>query len=68
MELYYVSVNAQKTGEHEVHSWLCSSLPNVNNRILVGSFDGCKDALKAAKKIFPQVDGCARCSPECNKK
>jgi len=68
MELYYVTATAQKTGEHEVHNWNCSSLPGVSNRLVVGSFDNCKDALKAAKKIFPQVDGCARCCPECNKK
>jgi hypothetical protein len=68
MELYYVNVNAAKTGEHEVHTWLCANVPGLNNRLLVGSFDHCKDALKEAKKIFPHVDGCARCCPECNKK
>jgi len=49
MALYYVNKNAQPTGEHEVHKDDCSFLPDSENRIYLGYFDNCKDAVNEAK-------------------
>ena len=65
---YYVNENAQPTGEHEVHNSSCKYLPDVNNRIYLGDFTNCKDAVKEAKKHFNNVDGCYYCSHECHTK
>ena len=64
---YYVNHNSQLTGEHEVHKSNCSFLPNENNRVYLGFFDNCNDALKEAKaKGYNNVDGCAYCNSACH--
>lgn len=65
---YYVNKNAQPTGEHEVHNSSCSYLPDENNRIYLGNFTNCKDAVREAKKHYANVDGCYYCSRECHTK
>lgn len=65
---YYVNKNAQPTGEHEVHNSSCSYLPDENNRIYLGNFTSCKDAVREAKKHYANVDGCYYCSRECHTK
>lgn len=64
--LYYVNENAQANGDHEVHTKDCSWLPDVNNRIYLGDFTNCKDAVKAAKKHFTKSNGCFYCSNDCH--
>ena len=68
MTRYYVNRNAQETGEHEVHKETCNRLPDLVNRIDLGSHSTCQQALAAAKKHFSNVDGCAWCSSACHKK
>ncbi|HSP86902.1 MAG TPA: hypothetical protein VLN45_02115 [Ignavibacteriaceae bacterium] len=68
MAHYYVNKNSQPTGEHEIHKSDCSYLPDIDNRVYLGSFDKCTDAVKEAKKHFDNVDGCYYCSIECHKK
>lgn len=68
MAKYYLNKNAQPTGEREIHKDGCLKLPDVNNRIYLGFFTNCKDALNEAKKIYPDVDGCYYCSNQCHKK
>lgn len=68
MEYYYVNKNAQPTGEHEVHTKTCKFLPDINNRIDLGFFATCLDAIREAKKHYSNVDGCYYCSPKCHKK
>lgn len=65
---YYVNKNAQPTGEHEVHNSSCSYLPDVDNRIYLGNFSNCKDAVHEAKKYYTNVDGCYYCSRDCHTK
>lgn len=68
MTSYYVNKNAQSTGEHEVHTSSCYYLPSESNRIYLGSFDNCSDAVREAKKYFSNVDGCRYCCSPCHKK
>ncbi len=66
MKIYYLSSYAQYNGEYEVHSYDCYFLPAQENRKLLGFFQNWKDALNAAKKYQPKVDGCRFCIPECH--
>lgn len=65
---YYVNKNAQSTGEHEVHNSLCRFLPEAANRIYLGSFLNCAEAVKKAKEYYTKVDGCYFCCPNCHKR
>lgn len=66
MATYYVNKNAQSNGDHEVHKSNCSWLPDESNRMYLGTFDKCSDAVKKAKETYKNSDGCAYCSPECH--
>ena len=68
MPTYYVNKNAQPTGEHEVHTSTCFRLPELENRINLGVFSNCREAIREAKKHFSNVDGCYFCSNECHTK
>jgi hypothetical protein len=63
---YYVNKNKQKTGEHEVHNIDCPYLPDVENRMYLGDFSNCKDAVREAKKHYDDVDGCYYCCKACH--
>ena len=63
---YYVNINAQLNGDHEVHRSECSFLPELENRIYLGDFTNCRVAMTEAKKHFRDVDGCYYCSKECH--
>lgn len=64
MTRYYVNKNAQANGDHEVHVSTCTYLPA--DRLDLGSFDSCHDAVREAKKHYSQSNGCAFCSPLCH--
>ena len=66
MAYYYVNKNEQSNGDHEVHKVGCIHIPDVNNRILLGDFSNCHDAVRAAKQIYVNSDGCYYCSNECH--
>jgi len=66
MKEYYVNDKAQSNGDHEVHHEDCTYLPSSGNRTSLGSFPGCKDAVKKAKEYHRQVNGCKTCSSECH--
>lgn len=63
---YYVNLNEQPNGDHEVHEAPCSRLPLPENRLFVGDFSRCAPAVAAAKQYFTTANGCAHCSPGCN--
>lgn len=63
---YYVNKNSQSNGDHEVHKVTCSRLPEASNRIYLGDFTFCSEAVKAAKKYYKQSNGCYYCSIECH--
>jgi len=67
MDSYYVNKNAQPNGDHEVHKESCIFLPETGNRIYLGYFSTCQEAVKEARKYYNQVDGCYFCSPACHK-
>ncbi len=66
MDNYYVNTNAQTNGDHEVHKESCSYLPSAQNRIFLGKFSTCAEAVIAARVHFVQVDGCRYCSYACH--
>ena len=66
MALYYVNKNAQSNGDHEVHKLGCTYMPSEENRLYLGSFTNCFDAVREAKKIYPKSNGCYYCSIECH--
>jgi hypothetical protein len=67
MENYYVNKNEQDNGEHEVHRHSCSYLPEPENRVELGKFSNCQDAVKKAREFYEDVDGCAFCCRTCHK-
>ena len=46
---FYVNVNAQPTGEHEVHRANCAWLPDAENRIYLGDFYTSQAAVQKAR-------------------
>lgn len=66
MKKYYVNKIAQSNGDHEVHKEDCSFLPSINNRIYLGEFNNCWEAVAKAKDYYTQVNGCYYCSKECH--
>lgn len=65
---FYVSRNAQITGEHEVHRATCSWLPDSENRLYLGDFLTSQEAVREASKYYNIVDGCAYCCPESHRR
>ena len=64
---YYVNKNAQSgSRDHEVHNEECDVLPSEENRLALGDFTGCDDAVTEARRHYDDVNGCAFCSPECH--
>ena len=63
---YYVNDHAQSNGDHEVHVESCSFLKAAKSTTYLGQFTNCQDAVNAAKKKYPQSDGCYYCSPACH--
>jgi len=68
MSAYYVNNNAQSTGEHEVHTSDCQFFYAIQNKTFVGNFNNCHEAIRAAKAIYSNVDGCYFCCNGCHKK
>jgi hypothetical protein len=66
MPNYYVNKNAQANGDHEVHTESCAYLPAVTNRIYLGYFSNCAEAVREARKYYSQVNGCYYCSLPCH--
>jgi len=66
MPNYYVNKNAQTNGDHEVHTKDCIFIPSEANRISLGSFTTCTEAVKEAKKTYSKSNGCYHCSPFCH--
>ena len=66
MRKYYVNSNAQANGDHEVHTPGCPFMPAPENRIYLGEFTSCHDAVSEARKYYSQVNGCYYCSSDCH--
>jgi len=61
---YYVNNDAQSNGDHEVHAAGCQYMPQ--SRTPLGSHQSCHTAVTAAKRIYPQSNGCYYCSRPCH--
>jgi len=66
MGLYYVNKKSQVNGDHEVHKSGCQHMPSEENRLYLGMFSNCRDAVQEARKHYPQSNGCYYCSHECH--
>ncbi len=70
MPLYYCNKHEDNHGLHEVHTSLCSRLPLPSNRIEVGTFSNCREAIQSLEiankgKGF-KFDGCYYCCTPCH--
>lgn len=66
MKYYYVNMNEQFNGDHEVHTSDFRCLPKPENRISLGYFSNCRGAVTEAKKYYRQCNGCYYSSRECH--
>jgi hypothetical protein len=66
MASYYVNKNEQSNGDHEVHTGDCTYLPAPANRIYLGEFSNCRDAVNAARQFYSRCNGCYFCSNACH--
>ncbi|PKL30884.1 hypothetical protein CVV43_05095 [Candidatus Saccharibacteria bacterium HGW-Saccharibacteria-1] len=69
MAYFYINRNAQEDGYHEVHNDNnnCSHPPLTENRVRLGIYNTCSEAIAAARKANPGllIDGCYYCT-NCN--
>lgn len=69
MEKYFLNRNTNNpNGDHEVHVEGCYWLPLPVNRIDLGYFSNCADAVREAKRRYPseKIDGCIHCCRPCH--
>lgn len=69
--IYYLNLNAQPNGEHEIHKEFCNYyyMYKGYNFELLGTFYNEIDAIKYAKLKHPtfKIDTCAYCCPSTNR-
>jgi len=67
MQAYYVNNDQTKNPglHHEVHTADCAG--GIVNKTYLGYFDNCVPAVAAARKIYSDADGCAKCCPNCHR-
>lgn len=63
---YYVNQNAQSNGDHEVHTYNCTHGPEDWNRIYLGDYTSCGEAVRKAKTIYWKSNGCYYCCSACH--
>ena len=66
MAYYYVNMNAQPNGDHEVHRQGCNFMPYESNRKYLGDFTSCGPAKAEAKRYYSTADGCYYCCNACH--
>jgi hypothetical protein len=69
MPNYCVNTRAQANGDHEVHDLtpgFCPTLPAYQHRQDLGYHSGCESAVRMAKTMYRQSNGCAHCCSRCN--
>lgn len=75
MAKYILNRNRQDSQSglnYELHNETasCEYLPHHQNRLDVGYFNSCHQAMAAARQKYPQyassIDGCRWCSPDCH--
>lgn len=66
MQYYLVNKNAQSNGDNEVHRNDCQRLPYLENRVQLGLHYSCKSAVRKAKEMGYNANGCKYCCEECH--
>ena len=69
MPNFCVNRNAQaESGDHEVHDLASTKgcLPNPENRVPLGWHASCAGAVREARQIYSDVNGCFYCASECH--
>lgn len=68
MTNYIYNRNTDNKGNHEVHTLSCSELPHPINRVNIGNFTSCKEAITHIKASSRKTnfDGCYYCCKECH--
>lgn len=68
MSYYFINKNAQENGDHEVHTTGCGHAPDEENRIGLGNFNYCWEAVAVAKQKWPndRINGCYYCANPCH--
>jgi len=67
MNKYYISKKSRQDGTFSVHKEDCPFLNESEQRIFLGRFDTCKDAIKTARIFFLKSDACYFCLKEFSK-
>jgi len=64
---YWVNDNAQSgSNDHEVHRDGCVWLPKIVSKTYLGDFSNCQEAVRKARTVYRDSNGCATCSPQCH--
>ncbi len=63
---YYISTYHDPDKGHEIHKEDCRYMPDIKNRMYLGSFYNCQQAVRLAKLTFPNSEGCKFCMSGCN--
>lgn len=71
MPIFYCNLHEDSHGLHEVHTSQCSYLPLPENRVEIGNFYTCREAIQALEtanqgKGFT-FDGCFYCCRPCHR-
>jgi hypothetical protein len=66
-QYYYINKNEHSNGDHEVHTRNCRHLPRTNNRRYLGFLTDTDEALREAKKMYPNCQRCVFCCGEGKK-
>jgi len=64
LKAYCVNKIPQSDGCNVVHVWNCPFIPTFEDRIPLGLFRECRDAVIEAKKLFGKVIECNYCCLE----
>jgi len=60
---YYVNKQSGYNNNHVVHAAGCTHLPDMDNRLFLGSFYHVNAAILQAKKYYTGAIGCENCCP-----
>ena len=62
MVKYFVELTENGSGNLSFHHELCENLPEEWNRMYIGKYDNCSDALKGAHMLKINPDTCEYCT------
>lgn len=65
MKSYYVESVSQENGHHLVHKDGCDWIPQEKNKVYLGEFKCCEEAIEEAQDLFNDLDRCIQCLTEC---